>query len=261
MSIKRIQELYTYNPSKGLINEGFGDVDTSNYVCVGEVPYWPWGNNGDKVYAMVSPQKIKKWGNEVFDIRYTENNDGSGMQTDSIPSYAIERMRIYPEHYDDEYGEVFLGKKKSKEELELKHERFVSNLFRIDGNVILHHNSSYEITDGYIKKGEKNSWSNNADIGIYFWASRNSGSDPSGNSKYTYYCIINENSLYDFETNEERLTLPQALSKHDYVGQFWRENSDAIVVNTFLKTPIWSILDKQTGQWFDKDWNEIEKPF
>ena len=32
MSIKRIQELYTYNPSKGIINEGFGDVDTSNYV-------------------------------------------------------------------------------------------------------------------------------------------------------------------------------------------------------------------------------------
>ena len=44
MNIKRIQELYTYNPSKGIIKEAYGDVDTSGYICIGEVPYDPWLN-------------------------------------------------------------------------------------------------------------------------------------------------------------------------------------------------------------------------
>ena len=65
------------------------------------------------------------------------------------------------------------------------------------------------------------------------------------------------NDLYDFSANSERMTLRNALEKYDYCGQYW-QNSDAIVVNIFTPTPIWCILDKSNGKWFDKDWNEIK---
>ena len=121
MNIKRIQELYTYNPSKGIIKETYGDVDTSGYICIGEVP-----SNG---------------------------------------------------------------------------------------------------------------------------------------GLYTYYCLIKKGDLYDLETNEERLSLEQAMKKYPYVGQNWQDEENVIVVNTYQPTPIWCILDTQTGKWYDKDWNEIQKPF
>lgn len=260
---QRFRELFKYNPKKGKLNEGWGDADTTGWICVGEVPYYPWADKTEeknKVYIMVNPQKEMKWGREVNDVRYTENSDGSGKQTDSLPSYAKQYQTIYPEHQDDEYGEMFLGKKKDENVVKQKHEEFLSKLFRTNGKIILHHNSSRKITDGFIKKGEPNGYSNNTDVGIYFWGSRNSGSDPSGQSLYTYYCIIDESDLYDFETNVERLTLAQALSKHKYAGQYWKDG-EAICVNTFNYTPIWCILDKHTGKWYDKDWKEIEKPF
>lgn len=68
MNIKRIQELYTYNPSKGIIKEAYGDVDTSGYICIGEVPYDPWLNGTKKLYIMVSPQKVMKYGREEYDV-------------------------------------------------------------------------------------------------------------------------------------------------------------------------------------------------
>lgn len=258
--IKRFKELSTYNPQKGIINESFGDVDTTGWICVGEVPYWPWGNSGDKVYIMVNPQKTMKWGEEIREVRYTENNDGSGKQTESIPSYAKERITIYPEHHDDELGEMFLGKKKDENIIEQEHKEFLSKLFRKGNQIIIHHNSSFVIKDGIIKKGKTNPWSNNSDIGIYFWASRNSGSDPSGSTQYTYYSIIPLIDLYDFQTNAERLSLPQAMSKYPYVGQYWRDN-ESVVVTTYRHTPILCILDKQTGTWYNKDWIEINEPF
>lgn len=213
-----------------------------------------------KSYIMVNPKKEMKWGQEIHDIRYTDNADGSGRQTDSIPNYCKERITIYPEHMDDEYGEMFLGKRKEQDKVEQEHNEFLSKLFIVGGNVILHHNSSYKIEDGFVKKGTPNGYSNNSDIGIYFWGSRNSGNDPSGASLYTYYCVIPQKELYDFETNAERMTLPNAMKKYNYCGQYWRD-SDAIVVTTYSQTPIWCILDKGSGRWFDKDWNEIRKPF
>ena len=148
---KRFRELYEYNPSKGIIKENYGDVDTSNYICIGEVPYRPWFNGPNRLYIMVSPQKIMKYGEEQYDVIYTENSDGSGRQIEGIPTYVKRNTVIYPEHQNDEYGEIFLGKRKD------------------DDNVI--------------------------------------------------------------------------------------------VVNTYLPTPIWCILDKQTGKWYNKEWKEIEKPF
>ena len=256
--INRFRELSFYDPKKGLLTE-WGEVDASNYVCVGEVDYWPWGGNG-KLYVMVSPQKRMKWGHETFDVVYTENPDGTGNQTDDIPTYKQRFIEIYPEHQDDEYGELFLGKRKDKEVAEQQHKDFMSKVFKINGNVVIHHNSSFVIKDGFIKKGNPNGWSNNSDIGIYFWGSRNAGNDPSNATSYSYYCLIPQEELYDFQTNVDRLSLDQALKKYKYAGQFWK-NTDSVVVSTLQPTPIWCILDKQTGKWYDKDWEEIEEPF
>ena len=258
--IKRLIEINQYNPSKGKINEGFNDVDTTGWVCVGEVPYSPWGDGENKLYIMVNPQKEMKWGKDIRNVRYTENTDGSGRQTDLVPYYAKEKQIIYPQHQDDEYGEMFLGKRKDSSLINQEHKEFVSKLFTIGNNVVLHHNSSYVIKDGIVRKERANGYSNNSDIGIYFWGSRNNGNDPSNAGRYTYYCLVPLNRLYDFSTNAERMTLRNVLEKYDYCGQYW-QNDDAIVVNTFTPTPIWCILDKSNGKWFDKDWNEVEKPF
>ena len=74
-------------------------------------------------------------------------------------------------------------------------------------------------------------------------------------------CLIKKGDLYDLETNEERLSLEQAMKKYPYVGQNWQDEENVIVVNTYQPTPIWCILDKQTGKWYNKEWKEIEKPF
>ena len=260
--IRRFEELTNYHPKKGIINEGYGHVDTNGWICIGEVPYYPWYDETgkDKTYIMVSPEKIMKWGEMQYEVVYTENNDGTGKQTDSLPSFYRQYVKIYPEHYDDEYGEKKKKKKQDESVIQEKHKDFVSNLFKMGNKIIIHHNSSYKITEGLVKKGTPNGWSNNTDIGIYFWGSRSAGKDPSNNSTYTYYCIIDENDLYDFETNAERLTLKQAMGKYKYAGQYWKK-TDRIVVTTFVETPIWCILDKLKGKWYDKDWNEIEKPF
>ena len=263
--IKRFKQLSNYNVKKGIINEGLDDVDASKYICIGEVQnFFPWFDDTgkNKVYIMASPEKIMKYGEMMYDIVYTENNDGTGRQTDSVPTYyKLRNAKIYPEHYDDEYGEMFLGKKKDENTIKEKHNAFMSNLFKIGNKVVIHHSSSYKITDGVIKKGTPNRWSNNSDIGIYFWGSRTSGNDVSGYSKYIYYCLINEHDLYDFETNEERfISLSEAMTKYKYAGQYWLKSNN-IVVTTYFQTPIWCVLDKQTGIWYDKDWREIQKPF
>ena len=245
---------------RNILKEAYGDVDTSGYICIGEVPYYPWGSDREKVYIMVSPQKQLKWGEEVYDIRYTQEPDGTGAQVSDLPVYAKRKAVIYDEYQNTEFGELFLGKRKSDDEIKQKHQNFVSKLFKVGNDVIIHHNSSYKITDGVVKKGNQNGWSNNTDIGIYFWGSRISGKDPSNIGEYSYYCVIPMNELYDFETNVERLSLDIILRKYKYAGQFWR-NSDAIVVSTLRETPIWAILSKSDGKWYDKNWNEIEKPF
>lgn len=234
-----------------------GKKDCSGYINVGEVDY-NVSRNSKKLYIMVSPEKIQKWGNLQYDVVYTQNPDGTGIQFEEIPVIYKERIRIYPEHTDDEYGEIFIGKKKSGEVLRQKHSEFVSKLQTYNGYVVLHHDSNHKITDGVIKKGKPNIYSNNTDVGIYFWASRESGKDPSNNTQYTYYCLIDKSQLYDFETNEKRLSLRQALSKYQYAGQYWRDG--AVCVNTFYSTPIWRICDRN-NKWYDAEWNRVKCPF
>lgn len=259
--INRFKELSVYNPNKGIISESFNNVDTSKYVCIGEVPYDPWLCGIDKLFVMVSPEKTMKWGQSIYDIRYTENQDGSGRQTDEIPSNVKRKVKIYPQYEDTEFGEMFLGKKKDENTIKQEHQEFVSKLFKTGNEVIIHHNSSNIIKDGVVKKGAANSWSNNTDMGIYFWGSRNSGKDPSNNSLYTYYCVIPLSDIYDLATNSNRLSKDLAMEKFKYVGDYWPNDRNVITIQTYQSTPIWCILDKQNGKWYDKDWKEIEKPF
>ena len=240
---------------RGLICEGYGDVDTSGWLCIGEV------TGAQFPYIMVNPNKTMKYGEMVNLARYCQNPDGSGGQSDWIAPYDKDNIRIYPEYYDSELSEKFLGKKKSDEEIERIHSVFMSKVNMLGDKVVLHHNSSYRITDGYVKQGKPNGYSKNGDVGIYFWASKEPGKDPSNSSLYTYYCLIDSGDLYDFETNVDRTRLVPAMKNHAYVGQFWRNGGDAVVVTTFRETPIWRILDKRNGVWYDADWNEVENPF
>lgn len=235
----------------------------SNYINIGKVAYWPFSKRKKKseqvLYVMISPYKIKKWGNDVYDVRYTENPDGTGIGTDSLPVYIIHEIEIYPEFRNTEYGDFFLGERKDNETLEREHAQFENALFIFNNKVVLRHDSSHAIKDGLIRKGKPNSYSKNNDVGIYFWGSKQIGNDNSNVGAYTYHCLIDRNQLYDYQTNEERLSLVQALQKYPYSGQFWEDG--AIVVNTFKETPIWCIYNKQNGKWFDANWQQIGNPF
>ena len=237
------------------MNEGFGDVDTSGWVCIGEV------TGAQFPYIMVNPNKTREYGEMVHLVRYCENPDGSGGQSDWIAPYEKGNIKIYREYYDSELSEKFLGKKKSDDEIERIHSEFMSKVNMLGDKVVLHHNSSHRIMDGYVKKGKPNNYSKNSDVGIYFWASKEPGRDPSNSSLYTYYCLIDADDLYDFEANVDRTRLIPSMKNHAYVGQYWRNGGDAVVVTTFKETPIWRILDKRSGMWYDSGWNEVENPF
>lgn len=257
--MRNLKDIYN-KCSVSLLTESFGDKDTTGWVCIGEVPCWPWGGKGDKVYIMVNPTKILKYGKYDYDYVFTENNDGSGRQISGLPERELRFVYIYAQYQDNDLGEIFLGKKKDTDVIIQMHKEFYSKLFKLGNIVVLHHNSSDRFTDGVIRKGRQNFYSNNSDIGIYFWGSRHNGNDPSNEGQYIYYCTAQQTDIYDFDTNEDRISLDVALRKYRYAGQTWK-NGDAIVVSTLYPTSIWCILDKMDGKWYDKNWNEIKKPF
>lgn len=261
--IRRFNDIINYNPKVGIINEMCGDKDLSGWLCIGEIDDCSvfFRQPENKLYIMVNPNYNGQEFNMSEYVRYCTTNDGTGAQTDDVPRYYLNGsgFKIYPEYIDTKYAEIFLGKRKDDSVAQKMHQDFLSGLY-IDGDeVILHHNSSYKVTDGYVRKGEPNRWSNNSDIGIYFWASKNSGRDPSGHGKYTYFCRIPLIDLYDQETNTERTSVRQSMHHHGYVGQKWNYDN-AIVVTTYRSTPIWCIRDNSTGQFFNSNWEEIECP-
>ena len=235
--------------------------NVSNYINIGKVAYWPFfkKKKEDALYVMISKGKVQKYGSKAYDVRYTENPDGTGLSTDSIPENVKNQMVIYPEYQNTKYGDFFLGKRKDSATLKKEHEQFENALFIFNNKVVLRHDSSNAIKDGLIRKGKPNSYSKNNDVGIYFWGSKQIGNDNSNIGAYTYHCLIDRNQLYDYQTNEERLSLAQALQKYPYAGQFWEDG--AIVVNTLKETPIWCIYNKQNGKWFDANWQQIGNPF
>lgn len=256
-----VGKLKNYIKSIQRLSEGFGDVDMAGWICIGEIKNGsPFGAGGD-IYLMADPQFEGMEDRYEFRRLHTKFNtkpDGSGMQTDSIPAYALQSLRIYPDYQDTYFGEVFLGKKKGADD-EQKHKKFMARLNHTgNGMVMLMHNSSEEIRDGVIRyTGKHNNYSNNSDVGCYFWGTAKAGSDPSGNSRFTYYCEVEEGTIYDFQTNLERLTLRQAMSQYPYVAQDWNDGQ-AIVVTANDVTPIAKIQDNSTGKIYDGKWNQLQ---
>lgn len=260
-TIDRLTLLSEYNPKKGL-NE-WGEKDSKEWINIGVIPDGsPIGAGGD-AYLMVDPKAPQEDNFDNFRYRHTTYNtspDGTGKDIGgAIPTYKMEYLKIYPEYRDTYYGDLFLGRRKG-EEGEQMHQEFISKLNTQGGVCILKHDSSVRITDGVIKKGKTNSWSNNSDIGIYFWGSKKIGGDQSNGQRYTYYCVVPLSDIYDFSTNLERFrSLRQALEVHDYCAQYWDDKTkDAIVVNTFNQTPIKAVRDNMTGKVYDANWEEID---
>lgn len=240
--------------------------DLSNWILVGEVenPIYP-EKEGSTSYIFVNPDIDSydgpDWRFKNDCVRISSKPDGTGIQGyySDIMSFYRRYMRIYPEHLNDKYGDVILGKGKSPEVLKAEHDAFLRKLNLRGNDVVLKHNSSVVIKDGVIKKGTTNHYSNNSDDGIYFWGSKDVAADPSNEGMYTYFCHIPLSELYDLDTNRERLTLKQAISRHSYVGKTWNQNNpNVIVVNTYRKTPIDYILEKRTGKYYNAQWEEIE---
>lgn len=234
-----------------VLNEAFGDIDSRGWLNIGVIKgYSPYMGNDQNTYLMVDPnaEQTEDLDNfRRFHTTFARHKEG-GEYSVPVPQYHMQGLEIYPEYQDTYYGEVFLGRKKNTIEDQKKHEEFMSRL-NIDGDsVILIHNSPTLITDGFISAGhEKQGYSRNGDVGIYFWGSKNVGSDPSNSGRYTYYCKVPLSSIYDFQTNQDRLTLKRAMSKYDYVAQNW-QGGPAIVVTSWKKTPIWKYLDKSNGE-------------
>lgn len=240
------------------LNEGMWDTDMTGWINIGVIKNGSNIGAGGDAYLMVDPNYPQTDDFGTFKYRGTGYNtkpDGTGYEL-QIPEYYKQRLQIYDQYRDTYYGEVFLGRKKTDEQ-EQKHKLFMSQLDMSGDKVILKHDSSYKITDGVVKKGNPNNWSNNSDIGIYFWGSKQHGSDQSNGGLYTYYCIVAPNEIYDFENDMERLgTLLNVFKKYKFAAQYWK-GGPAIVVNSLTPTKISYIRDNSNGKIYDANWQEL----
>lgn len=247
-----------------LLTEGMWDKDCRGWLNIGIIKGWCARISGTDTYLMVDPKAPEMEDRYLFRDKYTawsSKPEGEERDCGTPPTYYLQYLEIYPEYRDTYYGEVFLGKRRDTDEDKRKHEEFLSKLYIVGNEVILHHDSSRKIENGVVSCGHsKNGYSNNSDIGAYFWGSPKSGSDPSNVATYTYYCKVPVKDIYDFDVNVDRLTLTQALSKYGYAGQTWGRTPSAICVNSYRSTPIWFIQDRRNGKCYDKDWNEIKSP-
>lgn len=260
-TINKMKLLSEYDP-KTALNEW--RVDCRGWLNIGVIPNgspFLGSDDNDDMYVMVNPNAEKIDDMSSFKYRnvvYNTKPDGTGATAD-VPSYKLEDIEIYPEYRDTYYGELFLGRMKGEEDKK-KHEEFMSRLNIVNGGqVLLKHSSSVKITDGYVSYGNKNPWSNNSDIGIYFWGSKRIGRDKSNIGQYTYICTVNMDDIYDFETNLERFpSLKAALKVHPYCAQQWQDEVNVIVVNTLIKTPIKAIRDNSNGTVYNSEWKPID---
>ena len=243
------------NPDAMILNEGIFDREMNGWINIGIIKDTPYGD----AYLMVDPDYPKTVDLSTYRYRATGYNsrpDGSGGEI-KLPEYIKGGLQIYDEYRDTFYGEPFLGPKKTEEDKK-KHEEFIGRLNISGDKVILTHNSSYRITDGEVKKGKPNRWSNNSDFGIYFWGSKKAGKDISNSGTYTYYCPVNIRQVYDFENNMERYgSMRKALEDYPYIAQYW-EGGPEIVVNSSIPVKISRIKENKTGKIYDADWNEIK---
>lgn len=216
------------------------------------------------VYVFANPKaeqnmnknSFNQWASRNLSLNKDENGaDGYNYFFSIDTRYCT--VELYP-RYKDTYYDFVLSGGQNKSYRMNKHKELVSMLFKVGGEIILHHDSSYKITDGVVKRGKTNIWSNSNDWGIFFWASKDSGSDPSNGQRYTYYAIVDANKCYDIWNNPNDLESDEEVNKH--YSYHLKELNGGIACQTAQQTPIWCIRDNSTGQFYDKDWNEINKP-
>lgn len=217
-------------------------------------------NGETKEYVLANPNAEQTDNFQNFKSHALSlNNDKKGK--DGYKYFYIDSryytVELYPE-FKDSYYDFVLSDGENKKYKNIKHQELSSMLFKIGDKIILHHDSRYKITDGVIKKGKMNSYSNNNDWGVYFWASRNSGSDPSNGQEYTYYCIVNADKCYDIWNNPNDFKSDEEVYKR--YQYYLKETNGGIACQTAIETPIWCIKNNRTGKFYDKNWNEIEKP-
>ena len=260
---KRLDFINKYDEThkKGYrLNEGMWDTDMTGWINIGVIKNGSNIGAGGDAYLMVDPKYPQTDDFGTLRYRGTGYNtkpDGTGHEL-QIPEYQKQYLQIYDQYRDTYYGEVFLGRKKTDEQKQ-KHELFMSQLDMSGDRVVLKHDSSYKIIDGVVKKGTPNRWSNNSDIGIYFWGSKQHGSDQSNGGLYTYYCLVSQSFVYDFENDMERFgTLLNVFKKYKYVAQYWK-GGPAIVVNSVTPVPISYIRENNTGKIYDANWQELGK--
>lgn len=229
-------------------------IDVSNWYKIGIVNYSPVAND----------TTMDIWSNPENSREYTfvsSKNNGIGRcrgDGGDLPSFALSRIEIFDEFRDTEYSIPFLGELKTEED-KLNHEDFMSHLSIKNGQVVIRHNSNVKIEDGVIAYGKHsaNGYSNNSDIGWYGWASETIGKDPSNSGRYSYYCLVDINDVYDFENNLKRYTTNrQAAYKENYVAQYWDDEKHIVTVS-FKSTPIAYIRDNTNGMIYDSNWKEL----
>lgn len=131
-----------------------------------------------------------------------------------------------------------------------------------NGNVVLKHDSGAKITNGVISRplGVQNSYSNNSDVGNYFWGSETTGKDQSNHKKYTYYCFVPLSDVYDMNANPKGYySVKDAADNEKYVAVNWPRNNDAVAVVSKQPTPIDYIVDNNgdEGRVYDAEWNML----
>lgn len=262
----RLVEYDHHKPDGGIISRPVDGADTSEWTLIGEIEYGASWRKVDSAYIFAYPYADKSDDYRRFiadNCSINLEKDGSdGGHSFFGGKYAFDsrydKVKVYPEYENTYYDFIFNGKtQKYREEM---HEKLEKELFVVGNSVVLQHDSSYKITDGVVKRGKQNPWSNNDDWGIYFWASRNVGTDPSNGGAYTYFCLVNLEQMYDATNNVENFEKnKEALMKYPYIYQKW-VRGNAVACQTVRSTPIYCIRDNSNGKFYDKDWNEIEEP-
>jgi len=258
--LDKFQFILGYNPAKGgQLNESYHS-EYRGYTNVGFVKDGnQWTAKGGDAYLFVNPDLP-----EHVRFKFLTDKDLNANYISQLPiSLSSARVTLYPEYVGTIYDELINGKPKTEEDKEadlVKHKEFMAKLNIQKGRVVLLHTSPHRITDGYIKSGIKNNWTpNNAQGGIFFWATKERGIDASGGN-YHYYCALPIGEVYDGKNNPEDFKDDyEALEKgYKVIVNEWKQGgvSGGFAAYGFTKIPIPITIIKYEGKLYDSEWNE-----
>ena len=257
---RKFKNILDYNPMKG------GQVIESNSKYNGfiNIGFVKDGNiytqKGGDAYLFVNPEE-PEWRRFKF---LSDTNPTSNNIVELPLSISSSRITLYPKYKGTEYDIMINGEPKSEEKKQndlLKHKEFMSKLNIKDGNIILLHTSPNKITDGYVGYGKKNTWtSNNAQGGIFFWATKERGKDASGGNYY-YYCILPINEVYDGKNNPENYKNDMEALNNGYkvIVNEWKQGgiNGGFAAYGFTKNPIKISFISYDGKTYNSTWGEI----